>query len=234
MTRITKFASVLVMTTALGRYAAAQDAPNREAASSATGSPGADALARDAKLGLPPRATPGDYQSHTQAGSVTLAAEFTGHSVPTPEAILSTEDYVIVEVGLFGPPDARLALTFGDFSLRVNGKKMATPAQPYGLVFESLKDPEWEPPASASKSKTGIATGGQGQGDPPPVPPKMPIELKRAMQQRVQKASLPEGERGLPEAGLLYFPYRGKADGIHTIELIYAGAAGKATLALHP
>jgi hypothetical protein len=157
--------------------------------------------------------------------------------VPTPQAILSTEDYVVVEVGLFGAADARVNLSIADFSLRINGKKMPTPAQPYGLVFGSLKDPEWEPPeAASSKGKTSIGSGGQGQGngDPPPSPPKMPIELKRAMQQRVQRASLPEGERMLPEAGLLYFPFRGKTDGIHTVELIYMGSAGKAILALHP
>jgi len=33
---------------------------------------------------------------------------------------------------------------------------------------------------------------------------------------------------------LLFFEYRGKVQGIHSMELIYAGAAGKATLALQP
>ncbi len=185
---------------------------------------------------LPPRAGPSDYQAHGQAGDVTIAADFTAHSVATPLAILSTEDYVVVEVGLFGAPGTRLNLAFGDFSLRINGKKMPTPAQPYGLVFESLKDPEWEPPAAAqSKSKTSLGGGGGGQnGEPPPLPPKMPIGMKRLMQQRVQKASMPEGDRALPEAGLLYFPYRGKADGIRSIELVYSGAAGKVSFELHP
>src|SRR2546426_388171 len=35
--------------------------------------------------GIPPRATPADYQSQAQAGTVTIAAEFTGHSLPTLE-----------------------------------------------------------------------------------------------------------------------------------------------------
>lgn len=185
---------------------------------------------------LPPRATPGDYQAHAQAGDVTIAAEFMAHNAPTPQAILSTEDYVVVEVGFFGRPNAHLMMTFGDFSLRINGKKAATPAQPYGLVFGSLKDPEWEPPEAAqSKSKTSLGTGGGGQnGDPPPLPPKMPIGLKRQMQQRLQRASLPEGDRPLPEAGLLYFPYHGKAEGIRTVELVYSGPAGKVSFELHP
>ena len=54
------------------------------------------------------------------------------------------------------------------------------------------------------------------------------------MAQRVQKATLPEGDRALPQAGLIYFQYRGEAKGIHSVELIYDGPAGKATLALQP
>ncbi|MCL5745164.1 MAG: hypothetical protein M1541_14775, partial [Acidobacteria bacterium] len=68
----------------------------------------------------------------------------------------------------------------------------------------------------------------------PNVPVKIPIELQRAMAKLVQKATLPEGDRVLPQAGLLYFPYRGKTQRIHSIELIYAGPAGKATIPLQP
>ena len=211
---------------ALACLALAQEAP----------APATDAHAEETS-GLPARATPADYQAHKQVGAFNIAAEFTGHSVPTPQALYTTEDYVVVEVAFFGSPNARLKLSADDFSIRINGKK--TPALPYALVFSSLKDPEWEPPESAGgkegKSKGGISTGGGGGGnDPPPSPPKMPIELKRVMQQRVQKSVLREGERTLPEAGFLYFQHGGKVKGIRTIELIYNGAAGMATLALQP
>jgi hypothetical protein len=188
--------------------------------------------------GMPPRATPADYQAHTQIGAVTLAAEFMGHSVPTPEQVLSTEDYVIVEAGLFGTPESRLKLSIEDFSLRINGKKAPLPSQPYGFVVRNVKDPEWVPPdtGGGSKSKGGISTGGNGQNDSnlPPPPVHVPIELQRAMALHVQKASLPEGERTLPAAGLIYFQYRGKTQSIHSLELIYDGPAGKATLPLQP
>ena len=49
---------------------------------------------------------------------------------------------------------------------------------------------------------------------------------------RVTKESLPEGERLLPQAGLIFFAYRGKAQGIHSVELIYEGPTGKTTLNL--
>ena len=188
--------------------------------------------------GLPPRATPGDYQAHTQAGEITIGAEFAGHAVPTPQGPLSTEDYVVVETGVFGPPGARLKLSQEDFSLRINGRKTPLPSQPYALVFNSLKDPDYVPPdaaPSASKSKTSL-TGGGGGGDSnaPPAPVRIPIEVQRAMQQRVQKAAMPEGDRALPLAGLVFFPYSGAAKGIRSIELIYTGPAGKAVFALRP
>jgi hypothetical protein len=185
--------------------------------------------------GLPARATPADYQAHTQAGTVTIAAEFEGHSVATPESILSNDNFVVVEVGLFGPPQARLRLSFQDFSLRVNGKKVALPAQQYGLVFKALKDPEYNPPEAASSAKSKTSIGGGGAQDDPGALPKVihiPIEVERAMQQHVQKASLPEGERPLPQAGLIYFEYGGKLSGIHSIELIYDGPAGKTVVPL--
>jgi hypothetical protein len=205
--------------------------------------PGQDTPGKSAPIeakGMPPRATPAEYQAQAQAGAVTIAAEFKGHSVPTLQGPLSSEDYVVIETGFFGSPDARIKLSSGDFSLRINGKKAPLPSQPYGLVVGSLKDPEWEPPEPpASKSKTSLGGGGGGRGDQggsnePPAPVKIPIGVQRAMAQRVQKASLPEGDRALPQAGLIFFQYRGKTQGIHSVELIYAGPAGKATLTLQP
>lgn len=206
----------------------------------AQNTPGKDAPI-EAK-GMPPRATPAEYQAQAQAGTVTVAAEFKGHSVPTLQGPLSSEDYVVIETGFFGPPDARIKLASGDFSLRINGKKTPLPSQPYGLVVGNVKDPEWEPPEPPpSKSKTSMNGGGGGGGrgeqadsNAPPPPVHIPIGVQRAMAQRVQKASLPEGDRALPLAGLIFFQYRGKTQGIHSIELIYAGPAGKATLMLQP
>ena len=54
------------------------------------------------------------------------------------------------------------------------------------------------------------------------------------MAQRVQKAALPEGDRSLPQAGLIFFEYRGKTQNIRSIELTYSGPDGKATLTLQP
>jgi hypothetical protein len=188
--------------------------------------------------GMPPRAAPTEYQAQAQVGAVTIGAEFMGHAVPTPEQTVDAEDYVVVEAGLFGTPGAKTTLARGDFSLRINGKKIPSPSEPYELVFKSLKDPQWIPPepAEPKSSGTGLTTGnGGGAGDKlPPLPPKMPFELRRAMEQHVQRAAMQEGDRPLPQAGLLFFLYHGKVENIRSLELIYSGAAGNATLTLQP
>ena len=182
--------------------------------------------------GLPARVAPTDYQANAKAGDVTIAGEFTGHSVPTPQGTFSSEDFVVVETALFGKPEARLKIELENFSLRINGKKNPSPSQQFGMLFRSLKDPEWQPPEPVEK-KSKTSMGGSGGSDSGPViPPKMPIELRHAMEQKVQKVSMPEGDRALPVAGLLYFPYRGKAESIQKLELIYEGPAGKATVIL--
>lgn len=188
--------------------------------------------------GTPPRSAPTDYQAHERAGKITIAADFTQHSIVTLEGTLTTEDYVVVEVAYFGDPGAHATLSAEDFTLRINGKK-PLPSQPYGLVLSNVKDPEWVPPESASgeKSKTSLNTGGGGSGgmnnDPPP-PVHPPFALQRAMGLRVQKAALLGGDRPLPQAGLLFFRYGGQPKNIHTVELTYAGSNGKATLTLQP
>lgn len=239
--RITRaMAAVALWTAALPYGALAQEAP-APVPEAAPETP-VEVQPRDGK-GVAPRASATDYQAHASAGKFTIAAEFKGHSIPTPEATFTSEDYVSVEVGVFGPADARLTVKPENFSLRVvHGKGVVAlqakktpslPAQPYELVFKSLKDPSWEPPVKPeSKGKTTI--GDNGNSDPPPAAPKMPFDLVRAMDQKVQRASLPEGERPLPLAGLVYFYYHGKTDTARSIQLLYSGPAGAATLELQP
>lgn len=187
-------------------------------------------------MGVPPRAAATEYQAQAKAGVYSIGAEFMQHSVPTPDGTYNTEDYVVIEAGFFGPPDAKLRISWSDFSLRINNKKEPIPSEPNEKVLHSLKDPEWQPPdAGKNKSATSINTGGQGaNSNEPPAPVHMPFELQHPMEQRVHKASMPEGERVLPQAGLLFFPYRGKPQNIRSLELIYNGPAGKATLTLQP
>jgi hypothetical protein len=168
------------------------------------------------------RTAPADYMAQGKAGEFTVAADFVSHSVPTAHGTFTSEDYVVVEVAFYGPAGSKLKLAFSDFSLKINDRKMPIPGQPNGVVFRSLTDPEWQPPkVEEDKSK-------RPAGEPPP--PKMPFPLRRAMEQKVTKAAMPEGDRELPVAGLLFFPYRGKDAGITAVELLYNGAAGSTVL----
>lgn len=170
------------------------------------------------------RSTPADYQAQAKAGDYTLAADFVSHAVPTAHGTFKSEDFVVVEVAVFGAAGAKLVLAFSEFSLKVNDRKMPIPAQPNGAVLRSLSDPEWSPPKVEDDKQK------RQPGDPPPAAPKMPFALRRAMEQKVQKAALPEGDRALPIAGLLFFPFRGKDESIRSVELLYTGSAGSATL----
>jgi hypothetical protein len=228
--RLSRTWRIGILVTALCLCAQGQNPPSKEAP------------ATESK-GIPPRATPGDYQAHAAAGTVTVAAEFVGHTFATQEGLtFNTDDNVAVEIGLFGPAGARLNISVDNFSIRINAKKKketSLPGQPLGAIFRSLKDPEWEAAQEvkakeAKGSSTGISTGGQGGQSEPVAPVHMPLDLRRAMEQRVQKTGLLEGDRALPQAGLVFFLYRGKVQNIHSIELIYAGPAGTATLELQP
>jgi hypothetical protein len=199
--------------------------------------PSKDAPTVESK-GIPPRAAPTDYAAHAQAGAVTIAADFTGHNAHTQEGILTTDDFVVIEAGIFGPPETKLVLSVDDFSLRINGGKKTLPAQPFDLVAKSLKDPDYERPESKESKTiltgTGEKTPGVDPNAPPAALPPIPFEVKRGWQQRGKRDSLLIGDRALPQAGLLFFQYGSGTKGIRSIELIYSGPAGKATLSIHP
>jgi len=183
-------------------------------------------------IGIPPRSGPADYPAHAEAGKVTIAAEFAAHGIPTGDGVLYSDNYVVVELAIFGPQGTRLPVSFSDFSLRVNGRKNPVQAEPFERAGASAKDPDWTPPEKPEKpSSTSIGGGRNDTSAPPPGPP---AELRRAWAKRVMQAAWAEGDRPLPRAGLLYFPYGGQAKGIHSLELIYSGEAGKTTLNLLP
>jgi hypothetical protein len=186
---------------------------------------------------IAPRAAATDYPSQGKAGEVTIAAEFVGHAVPTPDLMLNDEDYVVVEVAFFGAAGSHIPISFENFSLRVNGKKNPYPSQSFVVLGKSLKDPEWQPPdaPASKKSSSSLNTGGGGgQTDSTPPIIHVPVPLQRSWELRAERASLPGGDRPLPQAGLLFFPYRSRTQSIHSLELIYEGAAGKTTLKMHP
>jgi hypothetical protein len=228
MKAVVPILSILLAGVCLRAQQPATASATASAPAAATAVSGDEALSRAGAL--PPRASAADYQFRTQVGKVTIAAEFIGHGIPTLEGgPYTTEDNVVVEAALFGPPEMRIPISYQDFSLRINAKKTAAPGLPYLEVFKSLKDPDWEPPQSSGPKTTTSVNGSSSDGYLPRLD-KMPIEKQRAMQLRVKKVSMGEGDRPLPQAGLLFFEFNGSVKSIHGLELIYNGPAGKATL----
>jgi len=119
-------------------------------------------------IGIPPRSGPSDYPAQAKVGKVTIAAEFGEHGIPTPEGALSSDNYVVVELAVFGPQGTRLPVSFSDFSLRVNGKKNPVQAEPFERAGASAKDPEWAPPEKPEKSSSTSIGGGRNETSAPP------------------------------------------------------------------
>jgi hypothetical protein len=196
-----------------------------------------------------PKTSAADYPVHVQLDTVTLAAEYLVRSLPTPEGTLVTSDYLVVEAAFFGPSMSRLRMSPDDFTLRINGRGSPLVTQSAGMVAQSIKYPG-EHPALTAAGSVGIGDGTVTVGPRPPPsqfpgdgkdrpPPGQPVTIVQKEQQdtiegRVQSASLPEGEKALPRSGLIYFPFRGKTKNIRSLELLYEGTMGKATLKLLP
>lgn len=202
-----------------------------------------------------PRTSPSDYPARAVLGqSVTLAAEYLVHAIPTPEGSFFTNDYLVVEAMFFGPRLNPLKLAAENFALRINGRKIPLTPDAPGAVAASLKYPDW------TRRPAAIGTAGIGDrqviiGQPAPVerfpgdprarrgpaqprapepenPAGQPQEARMPVEERIQRAALPSGEQAPPAGGLLFFRFEGKTRSIKSVQLEYDGPAGKVTLKL--
>ncbi len=139
------------------------------------------------------------------------------------------------------------------FRLRVNNKKQTLYSQTPGMVAASLKYPDWHErrglEGSAGAGNAGVILGTPSSRFPGdsrdrrrlPAPPRAPEEENRSGIERAPEtkaedavvgAALPEGPQRGPVAGCLYFPYDGKLKSLKTLELLYEGPRGTASLRL--
>ncbi len=208
--------------------------------------------------GTTPKPRAADYPSHAQASGVWLGTEYLVRSIPVRNRTLVTQDYLVVEVALYPLPGQPLVVSDGQFTLRVNGKKQVLHAQAPGFVAAALKYPDWERRPSLV-GYGGIGDAGVTIGRPEPVerfpgdnrptrtrlptPPRaptpedpsgLPKEEVLPPDQLVVEAALPGGAAKGPVSGYLYFAHKGKTKSIKSLELLYEGPAGKATLRLLP
>lgn len=192
------------------------------------------------------------YYAHGQLSQgESIGADFLGKYLPIAGGAVYSDEYVFVEVALFGPAGATPKIEWSQFKLKVNGDTLA--AQPPGMVTLEGDFPEMvarpQVILNGGNENGEIEVGGTERkprfpGDdsahtPKPVPrastdasdgqvARKPPDPATA----VQSSVLPEGIRTLPVSGYLCFVFEGKLKKIKHAELEYAGPLGKASLVL--
>ena len=118
--------------------------------------------------GTEPKTAPSDYPVQVQMESVTLAAEYLVHSLPTPKGTLIANDYLVVEAAFFGPMYSRLKMSPDNFQLRINARGEPLTTDGPGMVSQSIKFPGGRPHLET----TGSVSAGDGTVSVGPRPPQ--------------------------------------------------------------
>lgn len=206
--------------------------------------------------GTDPKPKASDYPVHTAVSNVSIGAEYLVRSFSGRNQTFFARDHLVVEIAVYPPSGQSLKVSSGQFTLRINKKDLILPQAPEFLAA-GFRYPDWEQRPSLE------AIGGVGDagviigrpesrerfpGDPRPgqtrlpPPPRAPAPDDRSGLEKqpppradevVVEAALPEGEVSSPAAGYLYFPYKGKTKSIRSLELLYRGPSGAATLRLY-
>jgi hypothetical protein len=160
--------------------------------------------------GTSPQSAATDYPVHIALNDgFTMGAEYLVHSIPSPHGFYVVEEFLVVEIGVFGPKSAHLNVSADHFALRINGLKTAIgPASP------------------------GIIASGITMGRMPGNPQGNGSDDQMSIEDRIKRSAVPDGDLKTPFAGLLFFPFRGKTKSIKTMELLYQGPAGTIALKL--
>src|ERR1700682_4609450 len=91
-----------------------------------------------------PREKASDYPEHAKLADREIGIEYLVHSIPVERGVLVASDYLVVEVAVFPLTLAGVAVSSGQFTLRINGKKTPVYSQSTGMVAASIKYPDYE------------------------------------------------------------------------------------------
>ena len=202
-----------------------------------------------AQYGTSPKASAQDYPVRAKLEKLSIGAEYLVHSFSSGREMFIAKDYLVVEVALYPANGESLLVSCGQFGLRVNGHKQALAPHAPEIVANSLKYPDRDNSPHAVAA-LGPVVFGQPRpverfpGDPDartgPPPPRAPDDNPSGLdkeppvkpEELVVQAALPDGEHHGPTSGFLYFPYRGRAGRIRSLELVFAGPGGSIMLPL--
>jgi len=194
-----------------------------------------------------PREKASDYPEHAKLADREIGAEYLVHSIPVERGVLVASDYLVVEVAVFPLTLAGVAVSSGQFTLRINGKKAPVYAQSPGMVAASLKYPDYERTRPQLVAQAGPVIIGGTQpvsrfpGDPsarrPPRVEQAPDAPDRGatdqesqipIEDQVTRAALADEHTTRPRRGVLFFPYQGKTKSIRSLELVCEPGEGLA------
>ena len=181
----------------------------------------------------------GDYPVSASLLREDVGAEFLVHSIPASGGYYFAKGYLVVDVGVFPRPDVHVAVSSGQFSLRLNGAN-GLMAQSPGAVAASLKYPDWNGERGLSGTM-GIPGGPNTTVSTSPVPvgrfpgdPRVVTRSNGSVQsdenqpeRRVEMAALPDATTGRPLKGCLFFASDIKAKKIKSLELEWTGPEGE-------
>lgn len=208
-----------------------------------------------------PRQKPADYPAcqpnfptlaspAAATSSVTVCADFLGHSVPVASGVEFAPHHIVLELGFLGPVTP-IQLASGRWSISINGSKSRIPSDSPSSVATTILYPDYDGrgmTAAGGVGNSGVILGAPSRRYPPdidqrrggPPIPRAPQPTDRAgastnpqtpesLREQLQKSQLPEGEARTPVAGLLFFTHEGKLAKIKTLDLYYQPASPDAT-----
>lgn len=182
------------------------------------------------------KAKPSDYPVHVRTPEVTIAADFMVRTVVAPARTVSLKDYLVVEVALYPEFGKEVLASMGRFQLRINASKGLLYPQTAGMVAASLRYPDWERHRGVVAEAGPVIIGrppatARFPGDPTPLPrtPLPPVSGGPASapaeavrdEEIITDLALRESRVTLPVSGYLYFAYRGKAEKLRSVELLF-------------
>ncbi|MGA2137007.1 MAG: hypothetical protein ABSH50_32345 [Bryobacteraceae bacterium] len=202
-----------------------------------------------AQSGTRPRPSALDYPAHAELAHMSVGAEYTVHGFSNGEEMYIARDYLVVEVALFPAKGQIVAANAGQFALRINGRKQVLQPEAPEFVAASLRfpDPDRHPGVEAGIGPLILGAPqptarfpGDPSAAPAPQPPRAPDDNPSGIERQppvkaedlVMQTALPEDEHHSPVSGFLYFPYRGKAKAIKSLQLEFSGSDGTVTLPL--
>ena len=190
------------------------------------------------------------YYAHAGlAGGLAIGADFLGRYLPVQGMAIYSDEFVFVEVAVFGPSAKKVVFRDDQFALELNGARLLPQAPGMVTMENNFAEMRTEDQISLDDGTHKIQLGGAQQtprfpgDDPAHTPQQLPRvdtngsdgqvkKEQRDPNELVRQVQFASGERVLPQAGFFFYRWQGKVKKIKKLALRYEGGAGAASLRL--